>query len=121
MFCRLSLGISESQLCESALMEEVEERGGEFVARRRPKTDGVSLASPDCSSIMAPTGWQVEHVSRLENHLLGGSKIGDQSKGRGLHQREGPRAWPHQTPASTARALQEEDVVRIDVRPNSSL
>src|SRR5688500_13758042 len=81
---------------QAALVQVIEEGGGELRAARRAKAHGAGHAAIERDAVVAPAGWQVEQVARLEQVLLFGAKAVDQLERRLGHQAELLRA--HEAP-----------------------
>ncbi len=61
----------------------------QVVVARRPKADGVGHAVAQGDTMMGYAGWQIERVAGLQNPLLIGPKVAQDTKFD-----EGPSAGP---------------------------
>ena len=95
-------------------MQPVEEGTREFLGRWCAKTDRVRGAFSDGYSVVGPVGRQIEHVAGFQHPLLGGPEIGEDSQRRILH--EATVALVADSPVTLACALQQEDIVVVEMR-----
>jgi len=90
----------------------------EFVAPRRAKPDRARHALALGHAVVGPARREVEHVTGLEQPLLLGLEAGEYLQR--LVRDEFARARTRDAPAPLAPSLQQEHVVRIDMRPDTA-
>jgi hypothetical protein len=87
-------------------------------AAGRAKADRCGDALADGDAVVSPARRQVEHVAGIEQPLGGRRELGEHLQRHVVAQpRVGHAA---DAPAAASRRLQQEDVVRIDVRPDAA-
>src|SRR5271165_971627 len=101
-----------------AVAQPVEERGCELLRRGRTETDRIGAAGVERNAVVGDRRRQVEHVTRLEHPVAVGPKAGENLKRQVRLERE--IALPGNSPTAPARALEQEDIVGVDVRADTA-
>ena len=103
---------------ERGIGQPLQRVGREAGGGGRAKADRGGEAFADGDAVVAPARRQVEHVARLEQPVLGGLEAGQHLQRHVVAQAR-PR-HPADPPAPPPGDLEQEHVVRIDVRPDAA-
>ena len=110
------IGISTG---DSGVIREVGQPGFEqFLVGRRAEADGVGEALAHRRAVVRDAGRQVQHVAGFEDPLLLGAEVREELQ-RGVRN-EGEIALAADAPATAPPGLQQEHVVRVDVRTDAA-
>jgi len=103
---------------QPALVQEIEERGGELRALRRAQPDGAGEAVLERHAVVSPAGRQVEQVARLHHPFVRGAKTAQNSQRCALDERQ--IALRADAPAARALQLKQEDVIAVEMRTDAA-
>ena len=115
---RREVGVGVAALERDLVAQEVEERRGDLLRRGGAEADRVGRALVDRDAIVRILRRQVQHVTGREHLVVPGREPAQDLEGHARHQREVVLAAV--APASPAEALQQEHVVRVEVRADAA-
>ena len=112
----IRIGVNALEL--DALLHPGEELGAQFLRAGRAETDRIRRAFAHRRAVVRPVRRQIEHVAGFEHPVCAGLKVLQDAQRRVLDQ--AAISLIGDLPAPSACALQQEDVVVVEMRTHST-